>query len=198
MEQLLRFVPAQARRIVLIGAAGGMAAGMMMALVEMLYGALNSTRSFWDSPMAIWSWVFGQEHFTQNVPGEHVWPVVLGIGAHMANSMMAGVMFAAMATGLIGLLRRRNLDRLALDAAPIMLGVAWGLGLWAIMRYGILPLNAGEDDLFTTAIVTPQWVWWVAHAVLGMTAGLVFDFARRLAPAPAQTTTLREATRRAV
>lgn len=39
-------------------------------------------------------------------------------------------------------------------------------------------LLVGEDDLFTTDVVSPQWVWWLALAVLGMTAGLVYDVAR--------------------
>ena len=157
-------------RIVLVGAVGGTIAGMMMAMVGMLYGAFNSTRSFWDSGMAIWSWVFGQEHFTQNDPGAHVWPVILGMGAHMVNAMMFGIMFAA----FMYLLRPRS------DLVPIMVGLAFGLSSWAIMRYGILPLNAGEDDLFTKDIVSPQWVWWVAHAVMGMTAGIYYVVMRRL------------------
>ncbi|MFQ5426567.1 MAG: hypothetical protein ACE5EV_05775 [Gaiellales bacterium] len=151
-------------RIMVIGGVGGMIAGMMMAMVEMLYGAFNSTRSFWDSGMAIWSWVFGAEHFTQNDPGAHVGPVILGIGAHMANSMMFGIMFAA----LMYMFRPRGF------MAPMMVGMAMSLGAWAIMRYGILPLNAGEDDLFTKDIVSPQWVWWVAHGVMGMFAAMYY------------------------
>ena len=158
-----------ARRIMVVGGIGGMLAGMMMAMVEMLYGAFNSTRSFWDSGMAIWSWVFGQEHFTQNDPGAHVGPVILGIGAHMVNAMLFGIMFAA----LMYVLRPRGL------ISPIMIGVAFGLGSWAIMRYGILPLNAGEADLFITDIVSPQWVWWLAHAVMGMFAGIYYLMVRR-------------------
>ena len=165
-----------AKRVVAVGAVGGMVAGMMMAMVEMLYGWANDARTFWDAPMAIWSWVAGLEHF--GTPSNHVWPILLGLGGHMANAMVVGVVFAALLTAL----RPRN------DLVPIMLGVAYGLGLWAVMRYGILPLNAGEDDLFTKDLVSPQWVWWLAHGVLGMTAGLVYDVARRLVlqpPAPA-------------
>lgn len=171
-----------ARRILLVGSLGGMLAGMMMAAVEMLYGWANDTRTFWDAPMAIWSWVAGLEHF--GTPSNHVWPILLGIGGHMANAMMIGVVFAALMTAL----RPRS------DLVPVMAGVAYGLGLWAIMRYGVLPLNAGEDDLFTKDLVSPQWVWWLAHGVLGMTAGLVYDVARRFPAArPASDRTLRAA-----
>ena len=170
-----------AKRILLIGAIGGTVAGMMMAMFEMLYGWASDAHTFWDAPMAIWSWVGGIEHFGH--PGNHVGPILLGLGGHMANSMMVGIVFAALMTAL----RPRD------DVTPIMAGVAFGLGAWAIMRYGILPLNQGESDLFTTGLVSPQWVWWLAHAVLGMTAGLVYDGARRLLPQPSSTPLRHEA-----
>ncbi len=173
------------KRIVLIGAIGGMVAGMMMALVEMLYGWASDAHTFWDAPMAIWSWVAGIERFGQ--PGNHVGPIILGIGGHMMNSVMIGIGFAALITAL------RPRDNLT----PIMVGIAYGLGAWAVMRYGILPLRRDrEADLFTNALVSPQWVWWLAHGVLGMTAGLVYDVARRVGlarPRPALTRSLREA-----
>lgn len=180
-----------ARRVLAIGAIGGTIAGMMMAMVEMLYGWASDTHTFWDAPMAIWAWVGGIEHFGQ--PENHVGPIILGLGGHMANSMMVGVMFAVTATVVVSLLeRRKDLDPRVLDLAPIMLGVGYGLGLWAIMRYAILPLNEGEDDLFTTSLVSPAWVWWLAHAVLGMTAGMVFVVARRILRQPSQVESPRE------
>lgn len=172
------------KRIVLIGAIGGTVAGMMMAMVEMLYGWASQTHTFWDAPMAIWAWVGGRNHF--GAPANHVGPILLGLGGHMANSMLAGIAFAGFATALVAALRRvRDASPLALDLAPIMLGVAFGLALWATMRYGILPLRRDrEAQLFTTGLVSPAWVWWLAHAVLGMTAGIVFDVARRLFEEP--------------
>jgi hypothetical protein len=172
------------KRIVLVGAIGGMVAGMMMAMVEMIYGWASDAHTFWDAPMAIWSWVGGIDHFGQ--PANHVGPIILGLGGHMMNSVMVGVVFAALITAL----RPRS------DLTPIMVGVAYGLGAWALMRYAILPLNGGEDDLFTKDLVSPQWVWWLAHGVLGMTAGVVYDIARRaglVRPRPALTRGLRAA-----
>jgi hypothetical protein len=159
-------------RIVVLGALGGMVAGMMMAGIEMLYGWISSAHTAWDAPMAIWSWVAGIEHFGE--PRNHIWPILLGLGGHMVNSMLVGVVFVA----LLAALRPRD------DLTPIMLGLAYGLGLWALMRYVILPLNNGEEQLFTTDLVSPQWVWWVAHAALGMTAGIVYDVVRRLGTSP--------------
>ena len=167
-----------------------------MAMVEMLYGWAADGRAFWDAPMAIWAWVAGLEHFGS--PGNHVGPIILGLGGHMMNSMMVGVIFAGMATGLVAAVRRvKKIERIALDVAPIMLGVAYGLGFWAIMRYGILPLNEGEDDLFTKTLVSPQWVWWLAHGVLGMTAGMAFDIARRVVPEGRRSSLRREVARAA-
>ncbi len=167
------------KRILAIGAVGGMIAGMMMAMVEMLYGWASDAHTFWDAPMAIWAWVAGIEHF--GAPENHVGPIILGLGGHMMNSMMAGIMFAVTATVLVALLeRRRSVETRVVDLAVVMYGVGYGLGLWAIMRYAILPLNEVEEDLFTTSLVSPAWVWWLAHAVLGMTAGLIFVGVRRI------------------
>jgi hypothetical protein len=156
-----------------VGAAGGMLAGMMMAMTEMFYGWASNAHTFWDAPMAIWAWVAGLDWF--GAPADHIGSIILGLGGHMTNSMIAGVMFAALAT----LPRLRGLETL------VMAGVAYGLGLWAIMRYGIRPLRDPESTLFTTDLVSPQWVWWLAHAILGMTAGVFFYVvSRRFAARP--------------
>ncbi|MBA3736469.1 MAG: hypothetical protein H0W90_14960 [Actinobacteria bacterium] len=174
------------RRIVVFGAVGGVVAGMMMAITEMIYGWASSAHTAWDAPMAIWAWVAGLNHFGQ--PANHVGPIILGLGGHMMNSMIAGMMFIA----LLSALRLRN------EIATIMFGVAYGLLLWVIMRYGILPLRSSTKLLFTTSLVSPQWVWWLAHALLGMTAGgfYVAVSRARLRPLP-RTPRLREQAPRA-
>jgi hypothetical protein len=151
-----------ARRILVLGAIGGVLAGMMMALTEMIYGWVSSAHTAWDAPMAIWAWIVGLNHFGQ--PANHIGPIILGLGGHMMNSIIAGVTFIALMTAL----RLRN------ELAAIMFGVAYGLVLWVIMRYGILPLRTSTKTLFTTSTVSPQWVWWLAHALLGMTAGIFY------------------------
>lgn len=153
-----------------VGVAVGTAAGTAMALVVMAYGLGSASHTIWDAPMAIWAWVFGLEHF--GAPGQHVWPVVLGLLAHMANSVLVGVVFTLAAAGAA----RRDLG------TPLVLGLLYALALWAFMRYVVLPLNEGEARLFTTAAVAPAWVWWLAHAAFGVAAGLVFDAMRRTVP----------------
>lgn len=148
------------KRAMLVGAIGGMAAGMMMAAVEMIYGWASSAHTAWDAPMGIWAYIAGLNHFGH--PANHVGPIVLGLGGHMMNSMIIGIVFVA----LMRMLRN--------PPGVLMLGTAYGVGLWALMRYVLLPINTPNDQLFTTSMISPQWVWWVAHVALGMTAGLFY------------------------
>ncbi len=148
------------KRSMLVGAVGGMAAGLMMAVVEMIYGWASSSHTAWDAPMGIWAYVAGLNHFGH--PGNHIGPVVLGIGGHMVNSMIVGIVFVA----LMRMLRN--------PPGALMLGTAYGVGIWAVMRYVLLPLNTPEDRLFTTGVISPQWVWWLAHVALGMTLGVAY------------------------
>jgi len=156
-----------AKRAVVLGGIGGVIAGMMLAMIEMLYGLLSDTHTIWDAPMAIWAWVGGIQHFGE--PSNHIGPIGLGLGGHMMNSVMLGIVFFL----LMAAIRPRG------DITPIMIGVAFGLGSWVVMRYVVLPLNSGESDLFTTSLVSPQWVWWLGHAVMGMAAGLYYVAVRR-------------------
>lgn len=102
--------------------------------------------------------------------GDHVGAIVLGIGAHMVNSMMVGAAFALL---LAYVVRARGV------MTPVVLGVGYGLVIWVVMRYVLLPLNDGEATLFTTDTVSPQAVWWLSHAVLGMTAGIYYYLVNR-------------------
>jgi uncharacterized membrane protein YagU involved in acid resistance len=146
-----------------IGALGGAVAGMMMAMAEMVYGGLADGHTIWDAPMAIWAWVAGSDQFGD--PSDHVGAIVLGMGGHMANSMMLGVAFAVLAALFV-----RKADLIT----SVMAGTMFGLAVWVGTRYVLLPLNDGASDLFTGDTVSPQWVWWLAHGVFGMTLGVVY------------------------
>jgi hypothetical protein len=160
------------KRTLLVGAVAGAAAGMMMAAVEMIYGWASSAHTAWDAPMGIWAYIGGLDHFGH--PANHVGPIVLGIGGHMMNAVIVGIVFVAL------------LRILGNPPGALLLGGAYGAGLCALQRYVFLPINTPADKLFTTNMISPQWVWWVAHLVLGTTAGLVYLlFAqRRLAAVP--------------
>jgi hypothetical protein len=160
------------KRILLLGALAGSLAGLMMAGVEMIYGWASPMHSLWDAPMAIWAYVGGLNHFGH--PGNHIGPIVLGIGGHMMNAIFVAIVFVA----LMGILKDPP------SAVALVLGIAYALALWALQRYVTLPLRKPEDTLFTTGMVSPQWVWWLAHLALGTGIGLGYVLLRgRLAVA---------------
>jgi hypothetical protein len=160
------------KRILLVGALAGALGGLMMAGVEMIYGWASPVHSLWDAPMAIWAYVGGLDHFGQ--PANHIGSIVLGIGGHMMNAIFVAIVFVAL---------MRTLKEPP-GAVALVLGIAYGLGLWALQRYVTLPLNKPEDTLFTTGTVSPQWVWWFAHLALGTGIGLGYVLLRgRLAVA---------------
>lgn len=148
------------KRILIVGGAAGAAGGLVMAAVEMIYGWASSAHAAWDAPMGIWAYIGGLNHFGR--PADHIGPIVLGIGGHMLNAILVGVVFVALVRAL------RN------PSAVLILGAAYGAGLWALQRYVFLPINTPEDKLFTTGLISPQWVWWIAHLALGTTIGLVY------------------------
>jgi len=84
--------------------------------------------------------------------------------AHMMNSIVVGIIFAALAFSI----------RPGRPLGAVMLGIIYGLAVWVFMRYLLIPLNDPESTLFTSDRVSPQWVWWLSHAALGMTAGLFY------------------------
>jgi hypothetical protein len=95
----------------------------------MLYGLFSDSRSFFDAPMAMFSWVFGIQHYTRNAPGDHVWPVILGIIGFLALMAIFGIAFAALMA----------LTRTTSDAATLAAGIVYALVVWAIVRYADRP-----------------------------------------------------------
>ncbi len=164
-------------RIVMVGAIAGVLGGIVLMLTEMIYGWASSAHAFWDAPMATWAWISGLNHFGE--PGNHIGPIFLGFGVDLVYALIAGVIFAVILVALMGAVRMR--DDLGTDLSTVGLGIAYGLVLWVIMRYGILPLRDSTKALFTTSLVSPQWVFWLAGALFGMTIGLVCVAARRAA-----------------
>ena len=162
-------------RTITVGAIGGGVAGTMMAMIEMAYGAFADGHTLWDAPMAIWAFLAGSDQF--GAPSDHVGAIVLGMIGHLANSMMLGVAFALLMAVVI---KKQGV------LASVALGTMFGIATWVVMRYVVLPLNADTADLFTGAAVSPQWLWYLAHAAFGMTLGLVY--ARHHAAASTRTT----------
>jgi hypothetical protein len=162
------------KRTLVVGVVAGAAAGLAMAAVEMIYGWASSAHTAWDAPMGIWAYVGGLNHFGR--PVDHIGPIVLGIGGHMVNAIFVAVVFVALMRVL------RN------PPGALILGAGYGSALWVLQRYVLLPIHTPEDRLFTTGLISPLWVWWIAHVALGTTIGLVYVLLERRAPAVAMPT----------
>src|SRR3954447_7252145 len=158
-----------AKRTLFVGVVAGAAAGLAMAGVEMVYGWASSAHTAWDAPMGIWAYIGGLDHFGR--PVHHIGPIVLGIGGHMLNAIFVAVVFVA----LMRVLRNPR--------GALILGAGYGAALWALQQYVFLPISTPEDRLFTTGLISPLWVWWIAHLALGTTIGLVYVLLERHAPA---------------
>jgi uncharacterized membrane protein YagU involved in acid resistance len=176
----LRHVPANdpekkgksmSKRIFLVGVVAGVAGGLAMAAAEMIYGWASSAHTAWDAPMGIWAYIGGLDHFGR--PVDHIGPIVLGIGGHMLNAILVAIVFVA-------LMRALRYPR-----AALILGPVYGAGLWALQRYVFLPINTPQGKLFTTGLISPAWVWWIAHVALGTTIGLVYVLLERRLPVTA-------------
>jgi hypothetical protein len=153
--------------IVRTGLIAGAIAGMMMAMWQMVVGAVADeptavegiTSSFWTAVTAIPSVLFGIGWFHEDF---EFWPVVLGVGGHMMNSMMIGVVGVALLAAVLG--RRPS------PIAAVMQGVVFGLLMEVVIIHLIVNPIQDVNTLYTS---TPEWSWWASHAIFGMTLGMV-------------------------
>ncbi len=156
-----------AASIVKAGLLAGMAAGMMMAMWQMVVGAIASEptavagidSSFWTPVTSITSVIFGLDAFHGSF---HLWPVVAGVAGHMMNAMILGVVGVVLLTAILG--ARPN------PVAAIMQGMLFGLVLQVVILNLIVNQIQGVNTVYTS---TPEWSWWVSHGIFGMTLGIV-------------------------
>src|SRR3954451_24631329 len=155
-----------ATNVLQVGALAGMASGFIMAAWQMVVAAIaqNPTaahgihQTLWTPPEGIWSVVFGVRHFHGSF---HFIPVFGGIVAHIGNSLILGILGVALLIAILG--RRPN------PAAAMVLGAAYGIAVDAIVINGIV----NTQKIQTLYSATPHWSWWVAHAIFGITLGLL-------------------------
>ncbi len=152
--------------ILQVGALAGIAAGLMYATWQVVVAAIAQDptavpgihQTLWTPPEGIWSVVFGVHHFHGSF---HFIPVLGGVVAHLGNSLILGILGVALLTSLLG--RRPN------TAAAIVLGVAYGIAVDAILINGIV----NTQKIQTLYSAAPHWSWWVAHGIFGITLGLL-------------------------
>ncbi len=153
--------------IVKVGAIAGIAGGMVMAMWQMVVGAIAQSQtadpgivsSFWTAITSIPSVVFGNSWFHGSFD---FWPVALGLGGHMMNSMILGVIGVALAVKILG----PRLNTLTAMAFGMMFGIVLEIVIVNLIVNGIQSPNL----LYTS---TPEWSWWAAHIMFGATVGLV-------------------------
>jgi hypothetical protein len=155
-----------ATKVLQVGALAAIAAGFIMAAWQMVVAAIaqNPTavrgihQTLWTPPEGIWSVLFGVHHFHGSF---HLIPVFGGIVGHMGNSLIIGIMGVALLTAVLG--RRPNV------VAAVVLGAAYGIAVEAILINWII----NTQKVQTLYSSTPHWSWWVGHAILGVTLGLL-------------------------
>jgi hypothetical protein len=154
--------------LVRTGAIAGLAGGMMMAMWQMVVGAIAQDptavssihTSFWTAVTSIPSVIFGQNWFHGSF---EFGAVFVGLMGHMINSMMLGIVGVTLATTLFG--PRPTIAR------AMAVGMMFGLVLEVVIVNGLV--NGVLQSVHTLYTSTPEWSWWVAHGMFGATVGLV-------------------------
>jgi len=130
----------------------GMVAGAMMAMVAMIATAATGD-GFWTPVNAIAHTVWdGAPLDTSFSAGA----LALGVGLHMAVSMMLGIGIALLVAG-----------------RAVARGTTAVLALGAAMAAWLVQLAAWPAVDEAAAEATPQWVLFVGHAVFGMVAAVL-------------------------
>jgi hypothetical protein len=153
--------------LVRVGAIAGLAGGMMMAMWQMVVGAIAQEptavagidSSFWTAVTSIPSVIFGTDWFHGSFD---FGAVFVGLMGHMMNSAMLGIVGVGIATTLLG-------SRPSPGHAAVF-GMTFGLILELVVVNLVVNQLQTIDTLYTS---TPEWSWWVAHAMFGATVGLI-------------------------
>lgn len=153
--------------VVRVGALAGLAGGVMMAMWQMVVGAIAQDptavpgidTSFWTAVTSIPSVIFGQSWFHGSF---EFGAVFVGLMGHMMNSMMLGAVGVGLATTLLG--NRPSV------AKAMAFGMMFGLLLEIVVVNVVVNQIQDVNTLYTS---TPEWSWFVAHAMFGATVGLV-------------------------
>jgi hypothetical protein len=154
-------------QLVRAGAIAGLAGGMMMAMWQMVVGAIAQDptaapgihTSFWTAVTSIPSVIFGTDWFHGSFD---FGAVLLGLMGHMMNSMIFGVIGIGLATTILG------------SRPSVAKAMAFGMMFGLVLEVLIVNLVVNQiQDVNTLYTSTPEWSWWVAHALFGATVGLV-------------------------
>jgi hypothetical protein len=151
----IKVVTPHMRRQLILG--GGTVAGLIAgAVVSALMLSV-----MWARGMDVWigakAAAFPFFHERVMAPGFDAGPVVAGLISHFAVSIFWGIVFA---WAVFGLSR----------AATTGVGVIWGLFVWAVMYFIVLPLVGAWALTKGVPLVGPV----IQHAIFGLTLGIGF------------------------
>jgi hypothetical protein len=154
--------------IVRTGAIAGLAGGIVMATWQTIVGAIaheatavaGTHQSFWTAVTSIPSVILGPSWFHGSF---ETGAVVVGLMAHMMNSIMLGILGVGLATSLLG--KRPTIPQ------TVAFGMVFGVVLQLVIVDGLI--NGVLQSVHTLSTATPAWSWWVAHVMFGAIFGLV-------------------------
>jgi hypothetical protein len=143
------------------GALAGLAGGLAMALVAALI-SLVQRQDIWHEAKAIAIVVLGPQAAAQ--AGFVALPVLIGTLIHLIMAMLLGALF--------GIVTRRWLHLPSDFGIPLVAGLAYGLLIWLIAYFVVLPLV----DPWLLESYAPAFV--VQHIVYGSVTGLCYAWLR--------------------
>lgn len=146
------------------GIRSGLIASIAMAMVMMALGAFDT--GVFAAPSSIWAFFAGPGAYA---PHTLSLGFVLGAMGHMMNSALLGIVFAFLASRVLGI---RG------TATAIVAGTVYALVVMAVMFVLVLPAFPNGAIVIDSAAL---WVWILGHAAYGMTGGLLYAIG---APSP--------------
>lgn len=149
--------PAAGASPVTMGIRNGLVASVAMAMVMMVLGAFDT--GFFAAPSSIWAFFAGPAAYA---PHTVSLGFVLGAMGHMMNSAVLGIVFALVASRVLGI---------GGVAAAVVAGTVYALVVMAVMFVGVLPAFPNGAIVINSAAL---WIWILGHVAYGMTGGLLY------------------------
>lgn len=154
------------------GAVAGFMAGLVMVALSPILSVLNGI-SIWEPPRLIASTVMGSAALSG--AGFELTPILVGFVLHMITSVVLGAIF--------GIISNRILHLTTDFGMPLYVGLCYGLIIFFVAYFVILPLTGSAvDDGYVGAVI-------VQNVIFGMCLGLFYMILR---PSPYRNTTAEE------
>ncbi len=135
------------------GIVAGIVGGLVVALLMLLANVIMRENAWTVFGLAAKP-ILGKSALE---PGFHALPVIVGVVSHFAVSIAWAIPFALIAYGLM-----RN--------ETVLAGALWGIVVWLVMFYIVLPLVGLRDVVRTTAVMAAL----LEHMLFGIALGLGF------------------------